>query len=148
MKDNPIPCLINPVPELIRFPGSTKRRTMRFFRFPRLRALWMIFSSTSALVDFDFQLHSRERAPVEARKVAGAEVLGVFGVLHEYLVQVDGVAGWEGDEERFLGLPQGEPAANVRYAVQLRGRSAIQEACDMINAYSLVVVELVVWGEL
>ena len=108
----------------------------------------MTFSSISEWVGIDFQLHPRERATANARKVTGAEVLGVFGVLPERFVQIAGVPGSERAEERLLCLPQRQSAANVLSTLQLRRRTAIQEASDMINAYSLVVVELWLLNEL
>lgn len=122
---------------------------MKFFQSRRILARLMTFSSISEWVGIDFGLHPRERATANARKVAGAEVLGVFGVLHERFVQIAGVPGSERVEERLLCLPQGEFAANVhQLTLKLRRRTAIQEASDMINAYSLVVVELWLLNEL
>ena len=122
---------------------------MKFFQSRRILARLMTFSSISEWVGIDFRLHPRERATANARKVTGAEVLGVFGVLHECFVQIAGVPGSERVEERLLCLPQGEFAANVQQLkLWLRRRTAIQEASDMINAYSLVVVELWLLNEL
>ena len=79
---------------------------MKFFQSRRTLVRSMTFSSISEWVDIDFRLHPRERAAANARKVTGAEVLGVFGVLHERLVQIAGVPGSERVEERLLCLPQ------------------------------------------
>ena len=122
---------------------------MKFFQSRRILARSMTFSSISEWVGIDLGLRPRERATADARKVTGAEVLGVFGVLHERFVQIAGVSGSERVEERLLCLPQGEFAANVQQLkLWLRRRTAIQEASDMINAYSLVVVELWLLNEL
>ena len=87
---------------------------MKFFQFRRILVHSMTFSSTSEWVGLDFKLHPRERAAAIARKVTGAEVLGVFRVLHERFFQSAGVPGSERVEECLLCLPQSESAADVQ----------------------------------